>query len=240
MAKTKIRKQVSFDSGLKEVVAEEEEKKKKKKLLSTSKVVPVLTNRVLLVPVHYVLNLVGMFWFGLLEDTEETLLKGVLNLAVMQIGYDYLITRSLKRSANDTTNVPLLVIGSVLVSVIFSIPLTSVLIVLGAPITSHLYLTYLLALHLSMIVVNPILVLYQFHLDKFYQSLQFGNDSQVFKTVVLKSPVILSSFFAVLGTWLGVIPIPLDWDRPWQAWPITLVVGGYLGAFIGGAISCLF
>ncbi|KAG7191484.1 Glycosylphosphatidylinositol (GPI) anchor assembly protein [Scheffersomyces spartinae] len=238
MGKTKIRKQVSFDSGLKEVVAEEI--KKKKKVGSSSKTAPILTNRILLIPIHYALNLAGMFWFGLMENTQKTLLKGALNLAVMQIAYDYLIVRLLKTSAKDSTNTPLLVIGSIIVCLLLSFPLSVLLIILGAPVTSHLYLTYLLALHLSLIVINPILVVYQFQLDKFYQSLQFSNDSQVFKSVILKSSILLSAFLAVLGTWLGVIPIPLDWDRPWQAWPITLVTGGYTGAFLGGLISCMF
>ena len=25
------------------------------------------------------------------------------------------------------------------------------------------------------------------------------------------------------------MPIPLDWDRAWQAWPVTVVAGGYMG-----------
>nr|CAD7202382.1 unnamed protein product [Timema douglasi] len=26
--------------------------------------------------------------------------------------------------------------------------------------------------------------------------------------------------FTLFGTWLGAFVIPLDWDRPWQAWPV--------------------
>ncbi|KAI4488530.1 hypothetical protein M0802_011533 [Mischocyttarus mexicanus] len=33
----------------------------------------------------------------------------------------------------------------------------------------------------------------------------------------------------LLGTWLGAIVIPLDWDRPWQVWPIPCVTGALLG-----------
>ncbi len=32
-----------------------------------------------------------------------------------------------------------------------------------------------------------------------------------------------------VGGWLGAIPIALDWDRDWQAWPITVLVGCYGG-----------
>ncbi|CAF9912713.1 Glycosylphosphatidylinositol (GPI) anchor assembly protein [Imshaugia aleurites] len=28
------------------------------------------------------------------------------------------------------------------------------------------------------------------------------------------------------------VPIPLDWDREWQKWPVTIVTGAYLGWFV--------
>ena len=37
----------------------------------------------------------------------------------------------------------------------------------------------------------------------------------------------------VVGAWLGAVPIPLDWDRDWQRWPITIVVGMWLGGIVG-------
>ncbi|XP_018024776.1 phosphatidylinositol-glycan biosynthesis class F protein isoform X2 [Hyalella azteca] len=33
----------------------------------------------------------------------------------------------------------------------------------------------------------------------------------------------------LLGAWLGALPIPLDWDRPWQTWPLTCTIGSLLG-----------
>lgn len=55
----------------------------------------------------------------------------------------------------------------------------------------------------------------------------------------------------MLGAWLGAVgflgrrlgcrvadadleqvPIPLDWDRDWQKWPVTIVTGAYAGWFI--------
>lgn len=38
---------------------------------------------------------------------------------------------------------------------------------------------------------------------------------------------------ALAGAWVGAIPIPLDWDREWQKWPVTIICGMYLGAVIG-------
>ncbi|XP_053642914.1 phosphatidylinositol-glycan biosynthesis class F protein isoform X1 [Cherax quadricarinatus] len=36
-------------------------------------------------------------------------------------------------------------------------------------------------------------------------------------------------FAILLGAWLGAIPIPLDWDTPWQVWPLTCSIGAVLG-----------
>ncbi|KAF4124313.1 GPI ethanolamine phosphate transferase 2/3 subunit F [Geosmithia morbida] len=41
---------------------------------------------------------------------------------------------------------------------------------------------------------------------------------------------------AALGSWLGAVPIPLDWDRPWQTWPVTIVVGMYIGNAVLGSL----
>jgi phosphatidylinositol glycan class F len=42
-----------------------------------------------------------------------------------------------------------------------------------------------------------------------------------------------------VGGWLGAVPIPLDWDREWQRWPVTVVVGMYLGAVAGQLLGAL-
>lgn len=43
----------------------------------------------------------------------------------------------------------------------------------------------------------------------------------------------------ILGTWLGATVIPLDWDRPWQAWPIPCVLGALLGYLIGHIVTII-
>ena len=44
---------------------------------------------------------------------------------------------------------------------------------------------------------------------------------------------------ALVGTWVGALPIPLDWDRWWQVWPISCVFGCLGGAFVGSLLSLL-
>lgn len=47
-------------------------------------------------------------------------------------------------------------------------------------------------------------------------------------------------FIVILGAWCGAIPIPLDWDRPWQHWPFTCVIGLLCGYIINGLVSFLY
>ncbi|GAB9465309.1 hypothetical protein Gpo141_00002720 [Globisporangium polare] len=42
-----------------------------------------------------------------------------------------------------------------------------------------------------------------------------------------------SAIGATLGAYLGALPIPLDWDRPWQQWPLTCVYGALAGHALG-------
>ena len=40
-----------------------------------------------------------------------------------------------------------------------------------------------------------------------------------------------------MGAWAGAVPIPLDWDREWQKWPVTIVAGMYAGAVVGKVLG---
>lgn len=46
--------------------------------------------------------------------------------------------------------------------------------------------------------------------------------------------------FTLLGAWLGAIVIPLDWDRPWQVWPVPCYFGGLLGNVVGNMANLAF
>lgn len=43
----------------------------------------------------------------------------------------------------------------------------------------------------------------------------------------------------LLGAWLGAVPIPLDWNRAWQVWPIPSCCGAVAGSVLGSGCSLL-
>ena len=45
--------------------------------------------------------------------------------------------------------------------------------------------------------------------------------------------ILVSSTSTIIGSWVGALFLPLDWDRPWQRWPLPLIYGGTLGYVVG-------
>ncbi|KAI8604507.1 GPI biosynthesis protein family Pig-F-domain-containing protein [Dissophora ornata] len=52
-----------------------------------------------------------------------------------------------------------------------------------------------------------------------------------------EAAVYCQGMMAIFGAWLGSIVIPLDWDRPWQAWPVPCVLGAFLFYCIGTVVG---
>lgn len=104
----------------------------------------------------------------------------------------------------------------------------ALLVLFGAPFLDHVPHTALCAAHLALLAVFP--VLYTRGLDR----------SALVAVAGAAAP--LDEPFgglvgAAAGAWLGAVPIPLDWDREWQRWPVTIVVGVYLGAAAGSLLA---
>ncbi|KAK3621920.1 Glycosylphosphatidylinositol (GPI) anchor assembly protein [Elasticomyces elasticus] len=110
-------------------------------------------------------------------------------------------------------------------TIVLSAPLLYIIVILfGAPLTTHHLHTLLFALHLALLTTPH---LYYVH----------GLDAPTWlRLASLQQPIDESygmSLGACVGAWVGAIPIPLDWDREWQKWPVTVVVGMYAGAVVG-------
>jgi len=111
------------------------------------------------------------------------------------------------------------------------------LILFGAPITSLPLKTYLLALLISVMTVYPpaytigVPILGNNSADVFKR----WTWLRMFAELSARNPVERALVYPAVGTfigcWIGIIPIALDWDRPWQAWPLTPTfgaIGGYI------------
>ncbi|XP_008554247.1 phosphatidylinositol-glycan biosynthesis class F protein [Microplitis demolitor] len=105
------------------------------------------------------------------------------------------------------------------------------IVLFGAPLITHQEETTMLAVILSELTFIP-------------ASIQLGIDDTL--TLLTLFPLPSNNIIAeamdrnikstVLGTWLGAIVIPLDWDRPWQEWPIPCAIGALIGYIVANFI----
>ncbi|KYN02243.1 PREDICTED: phosphatidylinositol-glycan biosynthesis class F protein [Cyphomyrmex costatus] len=109
-----------------------------------------------------------------------------------------------------------------------------IIILFGAPILSKCEETMTLVITLVTLTYVPTIL--HLGLDNTLDVLL--RHSSV-KNSILVNAIKLNIGSTLLGTWLGAIFIPLDWDRPWQAWPIPCVIGALVGYFISHFITLI-
>ncbi|OLL25399.1 Glycosylphosphatidylinositol anchor biosynthesis protein 11 [Neolecta irregularis DAH-3] len=87
----------------------------------------------------------------------------------------------------------------------------------------------MLSLNIAFLAVFPLACIIQLdngEWQKVYALMYHGN-----------ARVFTQSICVMTGAWLGAFPIPLDWNREWQKWPVTIITGAYIGYFLGGLIA---
>lgn len=116
---------------------------------------------------------------------------------------------------------------------VFSICIFDILeVCAGAPFVQNQSRTLSLALMLTILTVlsSCLTIGYEKTIDLFLNISTFSDD-------YMNNKMIINICSTLIGTWLGAIVIPLDWDRPWQVWPIPCYFGGLLGNMIGNLIN---
>jgi GPI ethanolamine phosphate transferase 2/3 subunit F len=132
----------------------------------------------------------------------------------------------------DTLLVQPTMLSLILTLTIPTIPLFVLSLVLGAPLWPYSQLphTLLLAVHVSLLAFLPI----------FYTH---GVDGGAWRDVMAAwlpfdhAGVWAGTIGCFVGGWVGAVPIALDWDREWQKWPCTVLVGVVLGWAMGRMLT---
>ncbi|PIA18332.1 hypothetical protein COEREDRAFT_79820 [Coemansia reversa NRRL 1564] len=97
-------------------------------------------------------------------------------------------------------------------------------VLFGAPIASKHAETFMAALNVALLAVTPATLTLKANVDSWQRALLSAEN----KTVSEKWAA--GFFWLTMGfTWMSAYFIPLDWDRPWQKWPIPIVFGAFLG-----------
>ncbi|GFQ85182.1 phosphatidylinositol-glycan biosynthesis class F protein [Trichonephila clavata] len=143
-----------------------------------------------------------------------------------------------KFSGRKTERKEFSIYKSLTVLVISVIVYYAVSVVFGAPVFEVYSDTLYFSVLMTLLTVYP-LIWYYFFCDNLLPVLKILSDSKFDNlTESHLHSMVLST---VIGAWVGAFPIPLDWDRLWQTWPITCCIGASLGSsvvhlFIGSKI----
>ncbi|KAF5965701.1 glycosylphosphatidylinositol anchor biosynthesis 11 [Fusarium coicis] len=194
--------------------------------------------------VAHQLLLAGLFYWrfdALVADPVSTLQTGLPVVAAIQAVYLILSLPPAGSSGSSKKPRPgekkksdgreAKAIPTAVISLLLALTLTPILhlllVLFGAPFLTHVPHTFLCCAHIAVLAIYPV----------FYVR---GSDPVPLQAVVGVSAPFDQTFGGFIGTvvgaWLGAVPIPLDWDREWQKWPVTIVVGAYIGYMVGSQI----
>ncbi|XP_065068209.1 phosphatidylinositol-glycan biosynthesis class F protein-like [Rhopilema esculentum] len=102
-------------------------------------------------------------------------------------------------------------------------------VIYGAPFIENLEETHLFSCLMSAMTILPLSLVSD---GKWWNILQI-LDFKLYKSGQMVDNVRLISFLTIVGALAGSAAIPLDWDRPWQAWPVPCCIGATFGYTIG-------
>lgn len=110
-----------------------------------------------------------------------------------------------------------------------------VIILFGAPLLSKVAETFHFAILLAVLCVVPFVVSAQRDWDIWLKIIFMLRP----KMNSFEWSLLICTAAPLAGCAVGSIFIPLDWDRPWQKWPVTCCVGALTGFTLGHLICFL-
>uniref|UniRef100_A0A2K6FZT4 Phosphatidylinositol glycan anchor biosynthesis class F n=1 Tax=Propithecus coquereli TaxID=379532 RepID=A0A2K6FZT4_PROCO len=96
-----------------------------------------------------------------------------------------------------------------------------IFVLYGAPLIELVLETFLFAVILSTFTTIPCLCLLGPNLKAWLRA--FSRNG-------------ITTISSCVGAWLRALPIPLDWERPWQVWPISCTLGATFG-YVAGLVT---
>ncbi|KAH3912931.1 hypothetical protein HBI56_090030 [Parastagonospora nodorum] len=192
-----------------------------------------------------ILSLYAFQFKSIVADPVPALLNILAPLAVLQVAYVAIclpptgetpkvkkVKPGEKKAAKEVGGARGSVVPaflSLLLTALAATPLlTATLILFGAPVTTHHFHTLLCGAHVALLSTLPLVYVHGVNGETW---------RQIVALLVPMDEVYGGLIGTVLGAWLGAVPIPLDWDREWQKWPVTIVTGAYLGYALGKVLG---
>ncbi|KAK1543294.1 GPI biosynthesis protein family Pig-F [Colletotrichum paranaense] len=133
-----------------------------------------------------------------------------------------------KKVESTGPNIFIAIFLSLLLAVLVTPAIHVVLVLFGAPFLTHVPHTLLCSANVAILSLFPLFYVH-------------GVDASTWAALASAAAPLDEAYGGLvgglLGAWLGAVPIPLDWDREWQKWPVTIVCGLYAGYILGKTIG---
>ncbi|ORZ14112.1 GPI biosynthesis protein Pig-F [Absidia repens] len=159
----------------------------------------------------------------LVKDPIPTLATA---LPLLLVGHVGLLAMSLLMRQNFRLSI---LFKALLCTILVTGVLHAIIVLFGASLLDKYYSTFLFASFLAVVTVLPA-----------FQCLAPTAGSIWVKIYLQHCPTTTNEIYAytqvicaLLGSWIGAIVLPLDWERQWQEWPISCVISTFLGHFVG-------
>jgi phosphatidylinositol glycan class F len=105
-------------------------------------------------------------------------------------------------------------------------------ILLGAPLTKKIHETLLWSSVQASVTILPVFLLHGINLEALWRIFVVG----VTKSKTERN-IRACGGWSVIGSIIGTAAFPLDWDEPWQEYPIPIVVMCVVGFLVGAVLS---
>lgn len=108
------------------------------------------------------------------------------------------------------------------------------IILFGAPVLECHEETLMLSSLLTLLTIFPLIL----HTGvETSMQLLFGVKNYGRDTVI--EMLVNNALMTICGAWLGAVVIPLDWNTPWQKWPIPCYLGAIGGFLLSNVLTVL-
>ncbi|CAH0605694.1 unnamed protein product [Chrysodeixis includens] len=108
------------------------------------------------------------------------------------------------------------------------------IILFGAPVLECHEETLMLSSLLTLLTIFPLIL----HTGvETSMQLLFGIKNYGRDTVI--EMLVNNALMTICGAWLGAVVIPLDWNTPWQKWPIPCYLGAIGGFLLSNVLTVL-
>ncbi|XP_067844892.1 phosphatidylinositol-glycan biosynthesis class F protein isoform X1 [Heptranchias perlo] len=152
--------------------------------------------------------------------------------AVTIILYSLLETNTTSSKKNSFSNKVTKIFRSCLLFFASCLMFHGVIVLYGAPLLVSFMETFLFAVLLSTFTTLRCLCMLGPNVQAWLRVFSKNGAMSIWDTSLQ-----MTTICSLFGAWLGAIPIPLDWDRPWQVWPISCTLGATLGFTISLVIA---